>query len=47
MGWLDPRAGLGWIGLRGDLSVFGGWVGSTTAKVLKWERIMSLHLKHG
>ena len=47
MGWLDPRAGLGWIGLRGDLSVFGGlgWVGSTTAKVLKWERITLMHLK--
>ena len=32
MGWVDP-----WVGLGRDFSVFGGlgWVGSTTAKVLK------------
>ena len=24
-----------------------GWVGSTTAKVLKFERIILMHLKHG
>jgi len=40
MGWVDPWVGLGWVGLVGlgrDFSVFGGlgWVGSTTAKVLK------------
>ena len=37
MGWVDPWVGLGWVGLGRDFSVFGGlgWVGSTTAKVLK------------
>jgi len=41
--------GLGWVGLGRDFSVFGvlSWVGSTVAKVLKFERIMLTHLKHG
>jgi len=45
LGW----AGLGWVGLSRDFSVFGGlgWVGSTAAKVLKFERISLMHLKHG
>jgi len=40
MGWVDP-----WVGLGRDFSVFGGlnWVGSTTAKVLKIERITLMH----
>jgi len=34
---------LGWVGLGRDISVFGGlaWVGSTAAKVLKFERIIN------
>jgi len=38
MGWVDPSVGLVWVGLGRDFSVFGGlgWVGSTTAKVLKF-----------
>jgi len=32
-----------WVGLTHGL----GWVGSTTAKVLKLERIILMHLKHG
>jgi len=38
MGWV----GVSWVGLGRDLSVFGGfgWVGSITAKVLKFERII-------
>jgi len=49
MGWVDPWVGLGWVGLGRDFSVFGrlGWVGPTTEKVLKFERIMLMHLKHG
>jgi len=49
MGWVDPWVGLGWVGLGRDFSVFGGlgWVGSTTAKVQKFERIILMHLKHG
>jgi len=40
MGWVDPWVGLGWVGRVGlgrDFLVIGGlgWVGSTTAKVLK------------
>jgi len=37
MGWVDPWVGLGWFGL-GWVEIFQflvGWVGSTTAKVLK------------
>jgi len=37
MGWVDPWVGLGWFGL-GRVEIFQflvGWVGSTTAKVLK------------
>ena len=49
MGWDDQWVGLGWVGLGRDFSVFGGlcWVGSTVAKVLKFERITLMHLKHG
>jgi len=52
MGWLTDGlgcAGLGWVGLGRDFSVFGGlgWVVSTTAQVLKFERISLMHLKHG
>jgi len=52
MGWVDSWVGLvgfGWVGLDRDFSVFGGlgWVGSTTAEVLKFERIIFMHLKHG
>ena len=37
--WVGLTHGLDWAGL--------GWVGSTTAKILKFERISLLHLKHG
>ena len=40
MGWVDP-----WVGLGQDFSLIVGWVGSTTAKVLKFERIVLMHLK--
>jgi len=35
--WVGLTRGLGWVGLGRDFSVFGGlgWVGSTTAKILK------------
>jgi len=42
MGWIDL-----WVGLGQDFSLIVGWVGSTTAKVLKFERIVLMHLKHG
>jgi len=47
--WVGLTDGLVWVGLGRDFSVFGGfgWVGSTIAKVLKIERIMLMHLKHG
>jgi len=32
MGWVDPWVGLGWVEIFQFLV---GWVGSTTAKVLK------------
>jgi len=38
------RAGLGWVEIFQFLV---GRVGSTTAKVLKFERISLMHLKHG
>ena len=44
MGWVDPWVGSGWVDIFQFLV---GWVGSTMAKVLKFERIMLLHLKHG
>jgi len=46
MAWVDPRVGLGWIGLRRDFSVFSGLsgVGSTIVQVLTFERIMLMHL---
>jgi len=49
MGWVDPWVGLGWVRLGRDFSVFGGfgWVGSTTAKVQKIERIILMRLKNG
>jgi len=37
MGWVDPRVGLGCVGLRRDFVVFdglGNWVGSYMTKVL-------------
>jgi len=40
---------LGWFG-SGWVEIFQllvGWVGSTIAKVLKFERIILMHLKHG
>jgi len=46
MGWVDPWIGLGWVGLGRDVQFLVGWVGSTTAIVLKFERIMLMHLKH-
>ena len=38
MGWVDPWVGLSWVRLGRDFLVFGGfgWVGSTTARVLKF-----------
>ena len=47
MGWVDPWVGLGWVGSR--FFSFGKlrWVGSTIAKVLKFERTMLMHLKQG
>jgi len=49
MGWVDPWVGLDCVGLGRDFSVFGGlgWIGSIIAKVLKFYRIMLMHLKHG
>ena len=44
MGWVDPWVGLGWFEIFQFLV---GWVGSTTENVLKFERIMLMHLKHG
>ena len=45
-----PRVvhGFGWVGLGRYFSVFGGLglVVSTTAKVLKFDRITLMHLKH-
>jgi len=43
MGWVDPWVELGWIEIFQFLV---GLVGSTVAKVLKFERIMLMHLKH-
>ena len=40
LGWF----GSGWVKI---FQFFVGWVGSTTAKVLKIERIILMHLKHG
>ena len=36
MGWVDPRVGLGWVGLGRNFAVFDGlsWVGSNMTKVL-------------
>jgi len=42
MGWVDPCVGLGRVHI-----FFMGWVGSTTEKYYKFERIMLMHLKHG
>ena len=44
MGWVDP-----WVGLGRDFPLFGemGWVECTMANVLKCERMMLVHLKHG
>jgi len=41
--------GLGWVGLGRDFSAFCGLgcVGCTIAEVLKFERIMLMHLEHG
>ena len=47
MGWADPWVGSGWVGLGRDFQFLVGRVGSTTAKVLKFERIVLMHLKHG
>ena len=49
MGSVDPWVGLGRVGLGRDFLVFGGlgWVGSSTAKVLKIERTTLMHLEHG
>ena len=44
MGWVDPRVWLGWVEIFQFLV---GWVGSTTATVLKFERLILMHLKHG
>ena len=44
MGWVDPWVGLGRVGSRFCSFL---WVGSTIAKVLKFERIILMHLKHG
>jgi len=40
--WVGLTHGLGWI----EIFQF-WWVGSTKAKVLKFERIILMHLKHG
>ena len=49
--WVGLTHGLGWVGLGQDFWFFCwvelGWVGSTRAKVLKFERIMLMHLRHG
>ena len=41
MGWVDP-----WVGSR-FFQFLVGWVGSTIAKVLKFEMTTLMHLKHG
>jgi len=46
MGWVDPWVGSGWVEIFQFL-VGLGWFWSTIAKVLKFERIMFLYLKHG
>ena len=35
------------VGLGRDFQFLEGWVGSTVAKVLKFEKIMLMHLKYG
>ena len=39
----SSQLSIGWVGPWVRL----GWVGSTIAKVLKFERIMLMNLKHG
>ena len=43
MGWVDPWVGLGWVEIFQFLV---GWVGSIIAKILKFEKIMLMYLKH-
>jgi len=45
--WVGLTDGLGWVEFGRDFQFLVGWVGSTMAKVLKFERIMLTHLKHG
>jgi len=40
--WVGLTHGLGWVKI---FHLLVGWVGSTTAKVLKFERIVLMHLK--
>ena len=49
MGLVDPRVGLGRVGSRFFSSSWVGLsrVGSTVAKILKFEKIMLMLLKHG
>ena len=49
LGWPMGWVGLGWVasGWVEIFQLFVVWVGSTVAKVLKFERIMLMHLKRG